>query len=1193
MICASCGTENRAGRKFCSECAAPLAVTCPACGTSNEPGEKFCGECAAPLAEADRPGAGPGPAATPAGNGPLRARGTVVAERRLVSVLFADLVGFTPFAEERDAEEVRETLSRYFELARDTIDRYGGTVEKFIGDAVMAVWGAPTAQEDDAERAVRAALELVDAVRAIGPGITARVGVLTGEAAVTLGATGEGMVAGDLVNTASRLQSVAPPGTVLVGEPTMRAASAAIAFEPAGEQTLKGKAAPIPAWRALRAVSGRGGRGRSDLPEPPFVGRDSEIRLLKDLLHEVGRDRRTRLVSVTGPAGIGKSRLAEELEKYLDGIVEAVYWHRGRSPAYGEGITFWALGEMVRARAGLAETDDDATTRTRIAATVADYVAADEDRRWVEPALLTLLGIGEPPPGGRDRLFAAWRVFFEAIAARGVTVLLFEDLHWADSGLLDFIDHLVDWSKGVPILVLTLARPELFDRRPGWGAGHRGQTSLALEPLSPAAMTELLASLVPGLPDPAVRTILERAAGVPLYAVETVRMLLAEGRLERDPDGRFRPTRDFGTLAVPESLRSLIASRLDGLEPADRSLLQDAAVLGQSFTADALTAVAGGDLGSVEARLRGLVRRELLDVVADPRSPERGQYVFVQSMVREVAYGTLSRRDRREKHLAVARRYESLGDEELAGALAAHYLAAHAASAAGAEADSVAVQARIALRAAAERASALGGHEQALVHLEQALAISTEAAERAPLLERAAFEANAAGRYEVAIELGRSAAAGYRGVADEAGAGRATALLAGILVDAGQIAAAAELLEAAIPDLPEDAAGATRARLLAHLSRAYMRLGMNDRAIETADGALLVAEPEAMLEVVVEAFINKGSALSNVGRWREGAAILAAAVDLADELGAIRVGLRARNNLGAVLFSDDVARSVGIGLDALELARRVGDRNMTNWLVGATASGILVLGRGWDESLARIAEALDGASDSDRVNLLGTGVDYWFARGRVPTEDVAEYRRLAGLVSDPGAAATTIGIEGQEAWLRGDLRAAAEAFLRAGEVPSQSVVKYLFWAARLALWCGDVDLARRAAEALETDRSAGRMTRGPRLAVRAIVDALEGRQAAALDGFRRAIDEVRAAHADFVDAGIILDARIALPEEPAIVPWLDEARAVFERIGARLYLDRLAIQMPTGTSAPATAAGVPAMRSSTMASGVPETAEVE
>jgi AAA ATPase-like protein len=358
---------------------------------------------------------------------------------------------------------------------------------------------------------------------------------------------------------------------------------------------------------------------------------------LKDALHATGRDRRVRLVSITGAAGIGKSRLAWEFEKYVDGVVEIIPWHRGRSPAYGEGIAFWALGEMVRRRAGLAENDDEASSRTAIAATVADYVDDPEDRRWVEPALLALIGLEPPPAGGRDARFAGWRIFFERISRRGPTVLLFEDLHWADPGLLDFVDHLVDWSKGAPILIITLARPELIERRPEWGVGKRHFTALALEPLSDELMRDLLERLGPGLPDDTITSILARADGIPLYAVETVRMLVADGRLERDGDA-YRPVGDLTSLAVPETLRSLVAARLDVLDAADRRLLQDASVLGRTFTAEALAGISEGDPESLNARLRTLTRRELLELEADPRSPERGQYGFVQSLIREVAY---------------------------------------------------------------------------------------------------------------------------------------------------------------------------------------------------------------------------------------------------------------------------------------------------------------------------------------------------------------------------------------------------------------------------------------------------------------------------------------------------------------------------------------------------------------------------
>ena len=345
--------------------------------------------------------------------------------------------------------------------------------------------------------------------------------------------------------------------------------------------------------------------------------------------------------------------------------MDGVWWHDGRSPAYGEGISFWALGEMIRGRAGLLETDDEATTRTKIAAVLAEHVPDAEERRWIEPALLALLGVETGI--GSEQLFGAWRTFFERLATTGPVVLVFEDFHFADSGLIDFVDHLVEWSKGFPIYVVTLARPELLERRPDWGAGKRSFTSLYLEPLPEAAMRELLTGLVPGLPAAAVKAIVARADGIPLYAVETVRMLVADGRLAVE-DGTYRPVGDLTTLAVPETLTALIASRLDTLDPADRALIHDAAVLGQSFTPAALASVSGVAEAELEPRLRALVQRELLTpATTDPRSPERGQYAFVQALIREVAYGTLAKADRKAKHLAAARFFEGAGIRRTGG----------------------------------------------------------------------------------------------------------------------------------------------------------------------------------------------------------------------------------------------------------------------------------------------------------------------------------------------------------------------------------------------------------------------------------------------------------------------------------------------------------------------------------------------
>ncbi len=1167
MICGSCGTENREGRKFCSECAAPLAVACPSCGASNQPGEKFCGECATPL-----PGApAPAPPRFPGGGqSGMPVAASPVAERRLVSVLFADLVGFTPFAEEKDPEEVRELLSRYFELAREVIERYGGTVEKFIGDAVMAVWGAPVAQEDDAERAVRAGLDLTDAVRTLGPTIQARAGVLTGEAAVTVGATNEGLVAGDLVNTASRLQSVAPPGTILVGEATQRAASSAIAFEAAGEQLLKGKIAPVPAWRALRVVAERGGRGRSDLPEPPFVGRDEELRVLKDALTAVGRDHRIRLVSITGPGGIGKSRLAWEFEKYADGVSETLYWHRGRSPSYGEGISFWALGEMVRRRAGLAETDDETTTRDRIAATVAQWVPTDEDRRWVEPALLTLLGLEPAPAGGRDVLFAAWRIFFERIADQGTTILLFEDLQWADSGLLDFIEHLLAWSRNAPILVVTLARPELFDRRSGWGSAARNLTTLALEPLPHAAMHELLDGFVPGLPEPAVEAILDRADGIPLYAVETVRSLVADGRLAM-VDGAYRPVGDLTSLTIPDTLRSLIASRLDALDAADRAVVATASVLGQTFTLDGLAATTAEAVPDLESRLATLVRRELLSLEADPRSPERGQYAFVQSLIREVAYGTLARRDRRERHLAVARWYESLGDQEFAGALASHYLEAYRASSPGAEADAVAAQARIALRAAAERAATLGAHQQAIVHLQQALEVTPEALDRAELLLRASRSADAGSSYDDALAFVGEAVAAYEAAGERMAAARARALQGSILLDASRIAEAKTALEATLGDLTEDADPVVRAEVLSNLSRALMRADETVRAIEVADQALAIAERLDLDLIAAETFNNKAASLSYLGRRREAVALMEAAVQVAQAGGHVAAELRALANLGAITTDDDPRRSRQVAIDALALARKVGHRMMANWLVSNVLVNAWFAGDDWDGAIAAGEEALAAARDnSDELRILTYVTILRANRGEPVEEAVERLEALTAESSDPGDLQAMEIVRARRLLDAGDLDRAYEVALGAVDLFSAFASGCLRSAGRAALWSGDLDRAREVAARFEALPGSGAERQLLRASVHGGVAALEGRRSETITVYREIVGR-------FMERGQAFEAAteatqlvmLVGADDPVVRTLADEARAVFERIGARPWLARLEAAIAGPPVAPA------------------------
>ena len=641
-----------------------------------------------------------------------------MAERRVCSLLFCDVVGFTPLSESRDPEAVRELLSRYFDVARTVIGRYGGVVEKFIGDAVMAVWGAPVAAEGDTERAVRAAIDLVTAVAELGaeagvPGLAARAGVVTGEVAVTLGAVGEGMVAGDAVNTAARVQAVAEPGQVMVDAATQRLAAAGVGFAGAGSHRLKGKADQVQLWRATRVLSGVGGSQRIDGLEAPLIGRDAELRTIRELFHATAERRVPRLVLVSGPAGVGKSRLGWEFFKHIDGLAEVVWWHRGRCLSYGEGVAFWALAEIVRQRLNIAEEDPAGVAAAKLAEGLDRFLREPEERSYVGIRLGRLLGVTVAGDSGgplaREELFAGWRLFFERLAADSPVVLLVEDAQYADAGLLDFLDYLVDWARDLPIYVLVLARPELSTTRPRFGIG-RNRSTLTLDPLDPVSMDRLVDALVPGMPPSARRAVTSQAQGIPLFAVETVRTLI-DRDIVQPVEGVYRLVGDVGELAVPDSLHALLAARLDALDPDVRRLVTDAAVLGTTFPAEALIAVSERDEPEVRAALDELVRREVLSVSADPLSPQRGSYQFAQEMLRQVAYDTVSRRDRKTGHLTVAAYLRSAfaGDgEEVTDVIARHYLDALNAIPDAPDTAEIRAEAIAALIRAAERAERTG-----------------------------------------------------------------------------------------------------------------------------------------------------------------------------------------------------------------------------------------------------------------------------------------------------------------------------------------------------------------------------------------------------------------------------------------------------------------------------------------------------
>ena len=1162
MECPSCGAVNREGAKFCATCGTPLGLACPSCGAPHEAGQAFCDECGTALTGA--------PVPAPAVVQPT-------AERRLVSVLFADLVGFTTASEGRDSEETRELLSRYFETARTLIERYGGTVEKFIGDAVMAVWGTPVAQEDDAERAVRTALDLVAAVPELAPALQARAGVLTGEAAVTLGATGQGMVAGDLVNTASRIQSAAEPGTVLVGQATRRATEAAVAYEDAGEQALKGKAEPERLSRAVRVLSARGGALRSDGLEPPFVGRDRELRLVKELFHTASEQRKAHLVSVVGIAGIGKSRIAWEFEKYIDGLVEQVAWHRGRCLAYGEGVAYWALAEMVRMRARITEEESSGEALAKLRATLGEHVPDEEERAWLEPRLAHLLGLGEPIASEREELFSAWRVFFERLAAEGACALVFEDLQWAEPGLLDFVDHLLEWSRSHPIFVLALQRPELAERGLMLAAASRNATTLALEPLTQPAMEQLLDGFVPGLPDDLRAGILERAEGIPLYAVETVRMLLDRGLVVRE-GAVYRPTGPIEALAVPETLHALLAARLDGLEPDERALVQDAAVLGKTFTRQGLAAVSGRSETDIETLLTRLVRKEVFSLQVDPRSPERGQYGFLQDLLKRVAYETLSKRERKARHLAAAAYLTTAwaDEQEIVEVVASHYVDAYRLDPDADDAGEIKAHAREALTRAGERAASLAATEEAARVFSAAAGLAVEPLAEAELrakAARAAYDgaafAAAAAEFERAHDL-------YAG----AGAARDAALnlaqLGNTEWQMHQGERAIERMEQGLAALAGAEPDEGIAALNAELARAYFFRGNLEAAQERVEQAIGLAEELWVPEVLSTALNTAGLLAAFRGRPEYGLALIRHALEIALENDLARVALRAYVNLADRLDARDRwDEALAYQERGLALARRVGSRTSEWRFLGEMGWALLNQGR-WDEAAA-VAERIP-----DDAGVVGAGPGLVFELALRCGDLDSARAQMARLEEtyDPGDAQDSVSYHLTRAELfNGDgrhgeaLTAARQAVadLRgSGVLAAQGKMAYIEALAAAHLLDDETTVRELLAE-LEGEPPGllPPMLHAQVLRYRALLgEEPEQRFKGAAALLREYSMVPLGALVDVDHAGWLVDA--GRPEEARLL--LDEAREVFERIGARPWLERLdAVEARLGTlAAPAT-----------------------
>jgi class 3 adenylate cyclase/tetratricopeptide (TPR) repeat protein len=852
-------------------------------------------------------------------------------ERKVVTVLFADLVGFTARAEQLDPEDVRAVLSPFYARLRSELERFGGTVEKFVGDAVMALFGAPAAHEDDPERAVRAALAIRDWVRE-EERIQVRIAVNTGEALVALGARptqGEGMVAGDVVNTAARLQAAAPVNGVLVGERTYRQTRAVIEYRAAAPVAAKGKRDPVPVWEAVAARARLG----ADVPSQArtaLVGRDRELGVLRDALARVRSERSPQLVTLVGVPGIGKSRLVYELWRVAEAEPELIWWRQGHSLSYGEGVSFWALAEMVKAQAGILETDTSGEAGAKLAAMTWAVLGGTQDADWVRQHLGVLVGLGDGAisVGGdrRSEVFAAWRQFLEALAEARPLVLVFEDLHWADDGLLDFVDYMAEWAGGVPLLVVGTARPELLARRPGWGGGKPNTVTLSLAPLSEEDTARLIGSLLgrPVLEAGQQAVLLTQAGGNPLYAEQYVQMLADQGAGQQLP--------------VPESVQAIIGARLDLLAPAEKRLLQDAAVVGKVFWPGAVAALGGGAGHSeLEEYLHGLERRQF--VRRERRSSVAGetQYAFAHVLVRDVAYGQIPRAARAARHAAAAGWIESLGrTDDRAEMLAHHYLAAlDLARAANQDAGDLLPRARAALHSAGDHALALNAFAPAAGFYRAALGMCPQDAleQRANLLFRLALALGGSGDDDgAALELARSA---LLATGDRAGAAEAEARLGELWWLKGDRDRAFAHLGRAQDLVDGQPASAAKAYVLSELARFRMLADEFDAQI--TQQALELAEQLGLGEIRADVLITAGIGRAVPGD-AQGKADIQRGLEIALAGNFLAAAIRGYANLATAQRMDgDLREALRLALEAEKVAQRLGAKATMRF-----ASGVLI-----------------------------------------------------------------------------------------------------------------------------------------------------------------------------------------------------------------------------------------------------------
>ena len=929
-------------------------LTCPRCGEENPERARFCLNCGEPLAGVDRR-----------------------KERKFATALFADLVGSTTLAEREDPEVIQSVVGRAFDRLAEEVGRYEGLLEKFMGDAVLAVFGVPRAHEDDAERAVRAAIEMQAVLSELNrtfaaegkPELQMRIGVEAGEVLVDVErASGprDRMLTGDAVNTAARLQTAAEPGRVLVGPGVFAATKDVIEYRELPPLDLKGKADPVPAWDALRIRAKQRGERPQLGMEARLVGRDEEVSVLKQTFRRVQSEGRPALVTVVGPAGVGKSRLARELERHIEGLPEFVYWRRGRCLAYGN-TSYSALADAIKAQCEILEDDASDVASKKVEQTVRELFGDTE----LVASIGALVGVGGSGSIPREDLFDAWRRFLERMAARYPLVLVLEDIHWADEGLLDFVEHLADWAQG-PILTLALARQELFDTRPSWGGGKRNASAISLDPLTPEESRAMLDDLLSGGPsDDLERSIAERSEGNPLYVEELVRKLIDDGVLRATEAARWEVARPVDDLELPRSIQGLIAARLDGLPDDEKALLQDAAVVGRVFWAGAIAALSGRGAAEVRDALGRLRVKELVLPNDPPSFSDELEFTFRHVLIRDGAYDSLPKTLRAAKHQEVARWAEGrAGDraDELAELIATHEIEAlryldelgDASGRAQVERDAY----RWA-RAAGDRAAGLWLTAEAVRWYADALRIADElglpSAERASLardLARMMFGSHPSSETEQAY---RRALGLFEEAGDDLGAGWAESWLVLPLFQQGRDDEALASGRSAIARLAPLGDTPELADAYRLLGQFHWRRGHSEEADESLRQAIAVTDRVDAPVSRASAMQDLGIVQSQTGHSAESLVTLEEAFELA-KVAPDRVNLmRIHNNFASTLVSSgsDYRRAREIGLAGLELAQKAGG-GWAGWIQGTLGDISFALGD-FDDAETRIRSALEYA----------------------------------------------------------------------------------------------------------------------------------------------------------------------------------------------------------------------------------------